>query len=188
MAHAHTLLSGFAPRPEPGMSPSCVAPTVPRAALTGHREPRAEDLFKATAARMRAFRASSSSLSPSWKSMARLALPSRLELKRPEGSFREAPLAKVIFTTFLYVSPVQISPSCDQTGVPLHFHSSATSGSASLIRARSRESISPLQSPRSSILASISSDGDSAFLDRLFFTLPCLSLGRFSPLPCDAAE
>src|SRR5207244_2376435 len=35
---------------------------------------------------MRAFRASSSSLSPSWKSMARLALPSRLELKRPEGS------------------------------------------------------------------------------------------------------
>src|SRR5438270_8246575 len=111
---------------------------------------------------MRAFRASSSSLSPSWKSMARLVLPSRLELKRPEGSFREAPLAKVILTTFLYVSPVQISPLCDHTGVPLHFHSSATSGSASLIRARSRESISPLQSPSSSILASISSEGDSA--------------------------
>src|SRR5437867_3957968 len=73
--------------------------------------------------------------------MARLTLPSRLELKRSEGSFREAPLAKVIFTTFLYVSPVQISPLCDQTGVPLHFHSSATSGSASLIRARSRESM-----------------------------------------------
>src|SRR2546427_2503786 len=121
---------------------------------------------------MRAFRASSSSLSPSWKSMARLALPSRLELKRPEGSFREAPLAKVIFTTFLYVSPVQISPLCDHTGVPLHFHSSATSGSASLIRARSRESISPLQPPRSSILASISSDGDSALFDRFFFMLP----------------
>ena len=78
--------------------------------------------------------------------MARLVLPSRLELKRPEGSFREAPLAKVIFTTFLYVSPVQISPSCDQTGVPLHFRSSVTSGSASLITARSRESISPFQS------------------------------------------
>jgi hypothetical protein len=27
--------------------------------------------------------------------------PSRLELNRPEGSFRAAPLAKVIFTTFL---------------------------------------------------------------------------------------
>src|SRR2546422_7810053 len=131
---------------------------------------------------MRAFRASSSSLSPSWKSMARLALPSRLELKRPEGSFREAPLTKVIFTTFLYVSPVQISPLCDQTGVPLHFHSSATSGSASLIRARSRESISPLQSPRSSILASISSDGDSAFFDRLFFVLPASPWVAF--LPC----
>src|SRR5438132_263503 len=130
---------------------------------------------------MRAFRVSSSSLSPSWKSMARLALPSRLELKRPEGSFREAPLAKVIFTTFLYVSPVQISPLCDQTGVPLHFHSSATSGSASLIRARSRESISPLQSPRSSILTSISSDGDSALFDRLFFMLPASPWVAFLP-------
>src|SRR5215831_6286793 len=133
--------------------------------------PRAEDLFKATAARMRACRAFPFSLSPSWKSMARLTLPSRLELKTPEGSFREAPLAKVIFTTFLYVSPVQISPSCDQTGVPLHFHSSATSGSAALIRARSLESISPLQSPRSSILASNSCDGDSALLDGIFFML-----------------
>src|ERR1700730_8219816 len=121
---------------------------------------------------MRAFRAASSSLSPSWKSIARLTLPSGLELKKPEGSFTEAPLAKVIFTTFLYGLPVHISPLCDQTGVPLHFHSSATSGSASLIRARSRESISPLQSPRSSILASISSDGDSALFDRLFFMLP----------------
>jgi hypothetical protein len=42
--------------------------------------------------------------------MARLLLPSRLELKRPEWSFRDAPLEKVIFTTLLYVSPVQISP------------------------------------------------------------------------------
>src|SRR5215510_2609680 len=132
------------------------------------RRPRAEDLFKATAARMTAFRAFSFSLSPSWKSMARLTLPSRLELKTPEGSFREAPLTKVIFTTFLYVSPVQISPSCDQTGVPLHFHSSTTSGSAALISARSRASISPLQSSSSAILASMSSDGDSALVDRLF--------------------
>jgi len=31
--------------------------------------------------------------------MARLVLPSRLELNRPEGSEREAPLANVIFTT-----------------------------------------------------------------------------------------
>ena len=53
--------------------------------------------------------------------MARLVLPSRLELKRPEGSSNEAPLAKVIFTTFLYVSPVQIIPACDHTGTPLDF-------------------------------------------------------------------
>src|SRR5205807_6683404 len=104
------------------------------------------DVFSATAARMSAWSAFSSILSPSWKSMARLVLPSRLELKRPEGSASEAPLAKVIFTTFLYISPVQIIPACDHTGTPLHFHSSSASGSACLIRARSRASVSPRQS------------------------------------------
>jgi hypothetical protein len=61
----------------------------------------ARDAFSVTAARTRAFNASSSIFSPSWKSMARLVLPSRLELKRPDGSSSAAPLAKVIFTTFL---------------------------------------------------------------------------------------
>src|SRR5438045_4005410 len=112
------------------------------------------DLFRVTAARTRVFNASSSICSPSWKSMARLVFPSRLELKRPDGSFRAAPLAKVIFTTFLYVSPVQINPSCDHTGTPLHFHSSTTSGSASFTTARSRLSSSPRQSPNSAILRS----------------------------------
>src|SRR4030095_13247943 len=105
---------------------------------------------------MSAFNALSSILSSSWKSMARLVLPSRLELKRPEGSSNEAPLAKVIFTTFLYVSPVQIIPACDHTGTPLHFHSSTTSGSACLMRLRTRASISPRQSLNSLILASTS--------------------------------
>src|SRR3954468_11963414 len=93
--------------------------------------------------------------------MARLVLPSRLELKRPEGSSKEAPLAKVIFTTFLYVSPVQMIPACDHTGTPLHFHSSTTSGSACLMRVRPRASVSPRQSPSSLTLASISSEGES---------------------------
>src|SRR5438067_10360394 len=93
--------------------------------------------------------------------MARLVLPSRLELNRPEGSSNEAPLAKVIFTTFLYVSPVQIIPACDHTGTPLHFHSSTTSGSACLMRTRIRASVSPRQSLSSLIVASISSEGDS---------------------------
>src|SRR5439155_25469646 len=97
----------------------------PAAARTG--------VLSATAARTSAFNAFSSILSPSWKSMARRLLPSRLALKRPEGSSSEAPLAKVIFTTFLYVSPVQIIPACDQTGSPLHFHSSTTSGSTCLM-------------------------------------------------------
>src|SRR5436190_11448100 len=114
------------------------------------------DVFSATAARMSAFNAFSSISSPSWKSMARRVLPSRLELKRPEGSSNEAPLAKVIFTTFLYVSPVQIIPACDHTGTPLHFHSSTTSGSACLMRIRTLASVSPRQSLSSLILASIS--------------------------------
>src|SRR5262249_51310046 len=50
---------------------------------------------------MRVFNAFSSIFSPSWKSMARLVFPSRLELKRPEGSFRAAPFGKVLFQEFL---------------------------------------------------------------------------------------
>src|SRR4249920_3661983 len=121
---------------------------------------------------MSAFNAFSSILSPSWKSMARLVLPSRLELKRPEGSSNAAPLAKVIFTTSLYVSPVQMMPACSHTGTPLHFHSSTTSGSACLMRVRIRESVSPRQSLSSLILASINSDGDPGFCGALFFTTP----------------
>src|SRR5207244_4120362 len=117
---------------------------------------------------MSAWSAFSSILSPTWKSMARLVLPCRLELKRPEGSASQAPLAKVIFTTFLYVSPVQMIPACDHTGTPdiefdgfLHFISSTTSGSACLMRIRIRASVSPRQSLSSLILASISWEGES---------------------------
>src|SRR3569832_2807699 len=46
-----------------------------------------------------------------------------------------------------------------QTGTPRHFHSSTISGSACLIRPRSRASNSPRQSPRSRMRWSISSDG-----------------------------
>src|SRR4051812_44409042 len=59
-------------------------------------------------------------------------------------------------------------PSCSHTGVPIHFHSSTTSGSASLIKARSWPSILPRQSPSSLIRASMRRDGDSAFCEPLF--------------------
>lgn len=59
------------------------------------------DLFKATAARISSLSAGSSTSSPSWKSMARLVFPSRLELEICEGSGSDAPLAKVSFTTLL---------------------------------------------------------------------------------------
>src|SRR5438046_6091668 len=80
------------------------------------------ETFSATAARMSAFRAGASISSPSWMSMARRAFPSRLELKRREGAFREAALEKDILKTFLHVSPVQTIPMCDQTGGPHTFN------------------------------------------------------------------
>src|SRR5688572_31498605 len=87
-------------------------------------------------------------------SIARRVLPSRLELKRPDGSGSVAPLAKVSFTAFLYVSPVQTMPSCDQTGTPaiafdgfFHFRSSIMSGSASMMSARMRASVSSRHPP-----------------------------------------
>src|SRR6185312_8615723 len=51
-------------------------------------------------------------------------------------------------------------PWSDHTGTPRHFHSSTTSGAACLMSARMRASVSPRQSGRLSILASISADGD----------------------------
>ena len=47
--------------------------------------------LSATAARMRSFKAASLILSPSWKSIARLTLPSRLELNRPDASSNGRP-------------------------------------------------------------------------------------------------
>src|SRR2546426_212960 len=101
--------------------------------------------FRATAAFTSALKARASTFSPSWMSIALRVLPSRLELKRRDGSGRLAPWAKVSFTACLYDSPVQTIPSCDQTGTPaipfdgfLHFRSSIISGSASRISARSR--------------------------------------------------
>src|SRR6185295_448717 len=89
-------------------------------------------------------------------SIARLVFPSRLELKSLAGSFNEAPLKKVSFTIDLYDSPVQRPPSWDHVGVPIHFNSSTTAGSASRMRARILASVSPLQSPSSAILSSMS--------------------------------
>src|SRR5881394_2337483 len=51
-------------------------------------------------------------------------------------------------------------PSCDQTGVPIHFHSSTTSASASLMSWRIRLRVFPRQSPSSAILFEMSSDAD----------------------------
>src|SRR5467141_550319 len=60
-------------------------------------------------------------------------------------------------------------PSCDQTGVPIHFHSSTTSGSASLISLRILLRVSPRQSPSSAILFEMSSDADWPWLAPDFF-------------------
>src|SRR5260370_13694094 len=94
-------------------------------------------------------------------SMARLTSPSRLELNRPAGSFNPAPLANVILTAFVYVSPVQTMLPWDQTGVPIHFHSSTISGSASCMILRTFASVFPRQSPSSLIFSSMNAEADS---------------------------
>src|SRR4051794_27681114 len=119
---------------------------------------------------MRSFKAASSTFSPSWMSMARRTFPSRLELKRPDGSFNAAPLANVSLTMFLYVSPVQTMPPWDQTGVPLHFHSSTISGSASWMSSRTFASVFPRQSPSSLILSSINAEADSIRTELFMYT------------------
>jgi hypothetical protein len=63
--------------------------------------PAQDFLFRAAAARISVLKAAASISSPSWISMARRVLPSRLELNSPEGSLSEAPLAKVSFTMLL---------------------------------------------------------------------------------------
>src|SRR5947208_15929018 len=133
--------------------------------------------LKATAARTRFVKAASLIVSPSWMSMARLTFPSRLELNRPEGSFNAAPLANVILTTFLYVSPVQTMPPWDQTGVPgdvalAHFHSSTISGSAACMISRTFASVFPRQSPSSLIFWSMNAGADSTGTNLLIYTAP----------------
>src|ERR1700735_5886117 len=60
-------------------------------------------------------------------------------------------------------------PSCDQTGVPRHFHSSTASGSASLMSLRILPRVFPRQSPSSAILFEMSSDADCPSLALDFF-------------------
>src|SRR5438876_1479577 len=60
-------------------------------------------------------------------------------------------------------------PSCDQIGVPIHFHSSTTSGSASLMSLRILPRVSPCQSASSAILFEMSSDADWPWLAPDFF-------------------
>jgi hypothetical protein len=76
-------------------------------------------VLRATAAFTSALNAPASTIFPSWMSIALRMLPSRLELKRCDGSGRLAPLANVSFTTLVYVSPVQTMPLRDQTASPL---------------------------------------------------------------------
>src|SRR3989442_3348105 len=107
-------------------------------------------------------------------SIARRVFPWSLELKSRAGSFRDAPLAKVSFTTFLYDSPVQMMPSCDHVGVPgfvgfTHFNSSTTSGSASLISVRILLRVFPRQSRSSAIRFEMSADADWPSLAPDFF-------------------
>src|SRR5438094_2703893 len=114
-------------------------------------------------------------------SMARRVFPSRLELKSPRRSSKEAPQAKVSLTTWLYASPVQMIPAWDHTGTPngfvglIHLHSSTMSGSASWIRRRTSARVSARQPPRDRIRSSMRREA-------------AFSVGRFASTPSLAFE
>src|SRR5689334_11980988 len=113
---------------------------------------------------MRFFRARSLILSPSKRSIARHALPPRPALKSLAGSGRLAPWEKVSFTLSLWALPTAIIPSRDHTGLPIHFHSSMISRSASRMLLRMLASVLPRQSVSPAISWSIRSDGFIGFL------------------------
>src|SRR4029077_5803804 len=108
---------------------------------------------------MRFFRARSLILSRSKKSIARHALPSRPALKSLSGSGRLAPWEKVSLTLSLWALPTAIIPSRDHTGLPIHFHSSMISRSASRMLLRMLARVLPRQSVSPAISLSIRSDG-----------------------------
>src|ERR1700731_1701558 len=77
-------------------------------------------------------------------------------------------------------------PPCDQTGVPIHFHSSTTSGSASLMSLRILLRVSPRQSPSSAILFEMSSEADWPWLAPETLACadaPCAGTGRSRDRP-----
>src|SRR5947207_8623104 len=111
------------------------------------------------AARTRFFRARSLIVSPSNKSIARHWLPPRPALKSLSGSGKLAPWEKVSFTLSLWALPTAMIPSQDHTGLPIHFHSSTISRSASRMLLRMLASVLPRQSVSPAINWSIRSDG-----------------------------
>src|SRR2546426_2379258 len=84
--------------------------------------------------------------------------PSRPALKSFLGSGSSAPWKNVSFTLSLWAFARAYIPSRDQTGVPIHFHSSTTSGSTSWMSVRISANLSPLQSLKSAIFLSIRLD------------------------------
>src|SRR5580704_7290371 len=109
--------------------------------------------------RTRFFSPRSLTLSPSKKSIARYALPSRPALNSLSGSASCAPWAKVSFTFPLWALPTAMIPSRDHTGLPIHFHSSTISRSAARMALRMPASVLPRQSVSSAISWSIRCDG-----------------------------
>src|ERR1700693_4400170 len=79
-------------------------------------------------------------------------------------------------------------PSCDQIGVPIHFHSSTTSGAAPLMSLRILLRVSPRQSPSSAILFEMSSDADWPWLAPDFFMFSSWKFQMGLPLPHGAFQ
>src|ERR1700719_4929075 len=110
--------------------------------------------------------------------MARHALPPRPALNSLSGSGSLAPFEKVSFTLSLWALPTAIIPSRDHTGLPIHFHSSIISGSASRMFLRMLANVLPRQSVSCAISWSIRSDG---FIGSLYLEF----LSRFLRFPAE---
>src|SRR5262247_392362 len=106
--------------------------------------------------------------SPSEKSIARHTPPSPA-LKSLSGSGRLAPYAKVSFTFPLWALPTAKIPSRDHTGLPIHFHSSIISRSASRMLLRMLANVLPRQSVSPAISRSMRSDGSIGPSPRILF-------------------
>ena len=155
---ARPTTSSAAPAATPRCSATSTTPIRPMEPSKPRTSPRSPSVSSCSAPRRR----ESAPSGPSGDLLAlvevdrtpRIALEAGVEEVR--GILQRGALGEGQLRDHLVGLAVQMIPPGDHTGTPLHFQSSRTSGSACLISARTRASVSPRQSPSSAIRSAIS--------------------------------